>query len=102
MVIFATGAWLGWIANTARIQREAVASIRRDYGSVWYDWEFQNGRFTASGWLWATRWLVNLVGVDAFGHVKSADVVAGPGTSDEGLDQIGRLGRLESLGAVRK
>ena len=61
----------GWDGSSAgrRIQREAVAVIKNAGGTVSYDWEWNNGNGMLGGKPWAPIWLVDLVGVDFFGHV---------------------------------
>ena len=44
VVVVLIGGCFGWLARGARIQREAVAAIWKDSRSVWYDWEWSNGR----------------------------------------------------------
>jgi hypothetical protein len=44
LLIVAIALLLGWIANKARQQREAVAALQKFGGFVHYDWEFKNGR----------------------------------------------------------
>ncbi len=69
VVVLLVGGWLGWIVRSARIQREAVAAIQRTGGIVLYNWNWENGKFVADGKPWAPKRLVNLFGVDCFGHV---------------------------------
>ena len=52
---------LAWLANRARIQREAVAAIERTGGKAWYDWEWQNDApvpDASTGW---PAWLVEAI-----------------------------------------
>jgi hypothetical protein len=39
ILVLVIGNWLGWLARSARRQREAVAAIQRDGGWVNYDWQ---------------------------------------------------------------
>ncbi len=75
VIVMVIGGWLGWIVRSARIQRDAVAAIENAGGSVSYDWEWNNGKGIPGGTAWAPRWLVDLIGVDYFGHVT--DVIPG-------------------------
>jgi hypothetical protein len=96
--VLIVGGWLGWVVRSAQIQRDAVAAIKQAGGSVRYDWEFSNGESLSGGKPWAPRWLVNLIGVDYFGHITAA--VAhhmSAETSDAVLAQVGRLTRVQSL-----
>ena len=71
VLVLLIGAGLGWIVRSARIQRNAVVAIEKAGGSVSYDWERSNGNDVPGGKPWAPRWLVDLVGVDYFGHVTA-------------------------------
>ena len=44
---------------------------------------------------WAPRWMVELVGPDLFGHVRSVSV--GPKTSEIVMSQIGNLQHVEEM-----
>ncbi len=96
--LMAVGVGLGWIVHQAHVQRDAVAAIKETGGAVRYDWEFRNCKALPGGKPWAPRWLVDLVGVDYFGHVTAA--VAhhmSLATTDAVIAQVGRLTRAESL-----
>jgi hypothetical protein len=98
VVVLVIGAGLGWIVRQAQIQRDAVAAIKNTGGSVSYNWEFNNGKPLPGGKPWAPGWLVNLVGVDYFGHVTGA--VAhhmSAATSVDVIAQVGRLTRVQGL-----
>ena len=51
-------ALLGWIANRARQQREAVAALQKFGGFVHYDWEFVDGRVKVprGNSIWKPTW----------------------------------------------
>ena len=70
VVVLVIGAGLGWLVRNARIQRDAVAVIERGGGGVSYDWDLQSASISAAGKPWAPSWLVDLVGIDYFGHVR--------------------------------
>jgi hypothetical protein len=95
-LVLVIGGWLGWIVRSGRIQRDAVAEIRRAGGQVWYEWEYQDGRFYMGEFHcpWP-KWLVDHVGVDYLGNVIRVDL-NGRG-SDADLVHVGKLGRLEEL-----
>jgi internalin A len=99
VLVLVIGGWLGWLVRSARIQREAVEAITVDGGFVCYDWGRRNRVFIPGGKLWTPQWLVNLVGVDYFGHVT---LVVFSDPSDAKSEQVGRLTGLEELfaGAV--
>ncbi len=58
LVILAIALGLGWIANKARQQREAVSALQKFGGFVHYDWEFKNGRVKVprGNSLWKPTW----------------------------------------------
>jgi hypothetical protein len=95
VVVLIIGAGLGWIVHPARIQREAVAAIRKDGGAALYDWEWKNGAFQRDGKPSAPKWLVDSLGVDYFGHAVCVSVRQ-PGSTST-LSNVGRLSRLEHL-----
>ena len=97
VLVLVIGVWVGWIVRSARIQRAAVAVITQAGGRVAYDWEKSSNAVGFSGaGPWAPRWLVDLIGVDYFGHVTEAgfDPTCVP---DEVLAQVGRLRQVEEL-----
>lgn len=94
-LVLIAGGWLGWMVRNARVQRDAVAEIRRSGGWVWYDWHFKSGDIDRNARPWAPKWLVDRVGVDYFGHVVFAGL--GRQASDMELAHVGRLGRVETL-----
>jgi Leucine-rich repeat (LRR) protein len=103
-------AWYVHLARQARIQRDAVAAITRLGGSVLYDWQFEGNQFRLKpgttiisnevpGW---PRWLVDRLGVDAFGSVSQVSFrrlprEPSPAEAEEVLAQIGHLRRLKQL-----
>jgi hypothetical protein len=58
LLIFGIALLLGWIANKARQQREAVAALQKFGGFVHYDWEFVDGRVKVprGNLLWKPTW----------------------------------------------
>jgi len=77
VLVLVTGAWLGWIVRSARIQRDAVAAIAETGGDVNYNWEWKDGVPVPAARPWAPRWLVDLLGVDYFGHVTRVSYARG-------------------------
>lgn len=86
---------LGWIAYRVRVQRDAVAAIRRAGGHVVYDWQKSNGIPIWNRKPRAPGWLVDLLGVDYFNNVTG--VYLDEPVTDEEIDHIGRLWSLEEL-----
>jgi len=95
LAVLVIGVETCWLVRNARIQREAVAEIERGGGGVSYDWVRGAGSNDAVGRPSAPSWLVDLVGVDYFGHVR--DVVLFDATR-ETVAAAGRLSGLRRLG----
>ena len=75
ILVLLIGGWLGWLAQTARTQREAVAAVLKAHGAIRYDWQ---GASFASGepaQPMATRWLARTIGQD---YLHSVVLVALP------------------------
>jgi hypothetical protein len=96
VLVLVIGGGLGWLVRCARIQREAVAAIEKAGGWIKYDWEWSNRNDIPEGKPWAPRWLVDLIGVDFFGHVTAVIIVSLPATDAE-VAAVGRLRRLQVL-----
>ncbi len=94
VLVLLIGAALGWLVRSARIQREAVAAIETAGGAVGYNWDSGTGRSIISGKPWAPEWLVNLFGVDYFGHVTTVWLSE---ATDANSALVGRFTRLERL-----
>ena len=69
ILVLMIGGWLGWIVRGARIQREAVAAVRRTGGSVLYDWQIRGDHGAVGGEPGSPAWLVELIGVEYFGDI---------------------------------
>jgi hypothetical protein len=74
VLVIVIGLGLGWIVRSTRIQREAVAAIERAGASVTYDSGWTENRLPLNREPWAPKWLVNMIGVDFFGHVVEVDL----------------------------
>jgi hypothetical protein len=99
VLVLAMGTGLGWIVREAHIQRDAVAAILKTGGVVFYDWDWPDGAWISAAKPRARSWLVDLVGVDYFGH---AAYVGFPlhrraAATDATLAEVGRLTRLQRL-----
>jgi hypothetical protein len=94
LFVIVLGVALGWIVREAHIQRDAVAAIRKACGSVKYSWEHGN---TFPRRPWAPSWLVNLIGVDFFGHVFDVNLSGSSRLADTTLAEVGRLNQLQRL-----
>jgi len=100
VAVLVCGGGLGWVAWRARLQREAVAAIKRAGGSVVYDWDWADGRRSGAKqrrpW---PKWLVDAVGPDLLGSVLAVYLgrVRDAPVPPELMRQVGRLGRLEAL-----
>jgi Leucine Rich repeat len=97
VLVLVTGVSVGWLVRSARIQREAVATIERAGGRVRYDSEWSTGKSIPAGKPWAPRWLTDLIGVDYFGRVTTVRLFSSSRASDATLAHVGRLTRLQRL-----
>jgi hypothetical protein len=97
VLVLVIAAWLGWIVHSARVQRDAVAAIRKLEGTVRYDWERADGRNLPNGQPRWPKWLVDQIGIDFFGHVTQVRLVAVHQLSDAELNHISHLSGLEEL-----
>jgi internalin A len=100
VVVLVLGGGFGWLAYRARVQRQAVAAIEAAGGTVFYDWDYVNGKSIppASRRPWP-RWLLDLVGPDYLGSVTWVHLhgSAGAKADDTLMVHVGRLDRLEML-----
>ncbi len=120
LLFAAVSGWIAHLIRQARIQRSTVDAVARLGGSVLYDWQFENGNlrvkpgtnFVANevpGW---PKWVVDRLGVDAFGSVTDVSISrvtmrrgaarasigkASPDEIEEALRLIGHLSRLKHL-----
>ena len=70
ILVLLVGVWFGWLVHSARTQRATLAAITNAGGSVAYNWQCTRGTSIPGGKPWAPWWLVNLIGVDFFGHPR--------------------------------
>lgn len=70
-LVLVMGGWLGWRVHLARLQREAVAAVRRHGGWVHYDYEFVNDKPTPGRQPWGPRWLRQRLGDEYFQEIRS-------------------------------
>ncbi len=94
VLVLAIGAGLGSIVRGARIQREAAAAIRNADGMVYYDWQSTPAPGTLPGKPPVPRWLVELIGVDYFGHIRAVSLHK---ATDATMAQVGQLNRLDTV-----
>jgi hypothetical protein len=97
LIVVVLGAGLGWIVRQAHVQRDAVAAIRNAGGWVSYNWEWDYGKSFPGGRPWAPSWLVELTGVDFFGHVTAITLIGSSRTTNTTLAEVGRLNHLQKL-----
>ncbi len=97
VVVLVIGAALGWLVRSARIQREAVAAIESTEGLVRYNWDWNDGKSIQGAKPWAPQWLVNLIGIDYFGHVTFVAFDDSSTATDATIEQVGRLTQLQWL-----
>ena len=97
VLVLVIGTWLGWVTRSARIEREAVAAIYNDRGMALYDWELSQGKYSPSGRPWAPLWLVDLVGLEYFGHVHQVRFWGAWWLTEDVIVHVGRLAQLQKL-----
>ncbi len=90
------GVWLGTLARMARVQYDAVATTKNTHGQVVYEWDVTDGHITLRGKPWAPTWLVDLIGIDYFGHVTQVHLTY-TASIEVAMAPIGRLVRLRVL-----
>src|SRR5262249_27354613 len=100
VLVLITGGGLGWVIHRARVQRDAVATIRRAGGDVAYSWQ---SRWDLPGRAVFTRpqppgpaWLRRILGPDFFDTVNYVRL-QGETCEDESLRAACRLPWLEEL-----
>jgi hypothetical protein len=101
-IIALVGIALGWWSYRARLQRDAVAAIKRADGYVVYDWEENRELYPYPAqpkprW---PEWLRRALGPDYLETVVEVELIGNPGTpkqSDQILEQIARLSHLKTL-----
>jgi hypothetical protein len=104
-LVLLLGIWMGWYVRRVKLQRDAVAAIKRAGGTVAYDWEWSHYNpdiIDLNGKPRAPKWLSDRVGVDYVGNVVHVNLVprrvSAPNRADDKtLAHVGRLGHLESL-----
>jgi internalin A len=77
VLVLIVGAPLGWVIGSAKIQRNAVAAIRRIDGTIVYnwDWNYEGDYIDRPSLPHWQRWLVAHVGEDYVGHVAAVEFV---------------------------
>jgi Leucine Rich repeat len=96
-LVLITGAWLGWLVRSARIQRDAVATITRADGAVKYDWGWTSGQYIPGEKPSHAGWLAKRLGVDYCGHVTDAWILGSATETQAAIEQVGSLTKLERL-----
>jgi hypothetical protein len=91
-------ALLGWFVHCVKTQQDAVASITKAHGQVYYSYQ-RDPRWGFYDWRRQPRcptWLLDLVGIDCVYSVEAAGVRVG--SKDKVLRAVGHLTRLRALG----
>ncbi len=93
LLVLIVGGGLGWYINVVRVQRHAVAVIRKSGGRVTYEWDCVPGsRFNR----WSRRvppgWVIRWFGPDAFGSVVVVTLFRN--ADDAVMAEVVRLPRL--------
>ncbi|MHC5540789.1 leucine-rich repeat domain-containing protein [Singulisphaera rosea] len=96
LVLVLAGA-LGWAVHRARVQRDAVAAIRKAKGLVFYNWQYPSGKLTPNASPPGSKWLRNLVGPDMLDPVVTVNLRA-ESADDQLLFRVGELSGLVRFG----
>jgi internalin A len=103
IIVLGIGGVLGWVAHRAHVQRDAVAAIttprRNTRGSVYYDWQFVDGKFDPDAKPPAPKWLRDALGPDVFDTVVIV-TIEGDNVDDKFLENIGKLHWVENVDLV--
>jgi hypothetical protein len=94
LVLLISG-WLGWIVRSARIQRDAVAAMKRTGALVVYGSGSTTNQTPQITHPWAPKYLVDFLGIDYF--VDVSGVYFQKHCSDAELLFVGRLTQLHDL-----
>ena len=86
---------LGWIVSRARVQRNAVAAVRKAGGTVLYDFENVRGPGPRPGLRRWQRLVANAIGVDFVSSVTMVSMPRGSGAYPQNI--LARLGVFEQL-----
>jgi Leucine Rich repeat len=95
LLVLVIGIWMGWIARSARIQREAVAAIERAGGYVGYAPNSSDGNHDPGVVQRVRKRLVGLVGIDFLTQVTTVGLT--PNGTDALMIHVGHLTSLERL-----
>ncbi len=85
-----------WISRGAQLQRNAVAAIERRGGQVEYNWDWTDGAKLPAGNPPWPAWLMRILGVDCFRHVKRVSFPPGWATDSE-LAIVAELNQVEAV-----
>ena len=106
LVVLALACGLGWLANSARAQREAIRAIEQAGGKAFYGWQLKclatpdyedlssNNPGAKPRW---PQWFVDWVPPDYYSTVKLVMII---GEADPVMPHVGRLRHLEEIDFV--
>jgi internalin A len=97
VLVLLIGGCLGWMARNARIQRDAVAAIKRAGGSVRYSHVRRKSTSKQGQKPWVPVWLADLIGVDYLDHVTNVRLSESTMGTDSAIEQTGHLSQLRQL-----
>ena len=93
--VLVLGLVLGSVVRSASVQSNAVATLRRAGAAVFYEWEPKDAKRNRTGAPAAPNWLVDLIGVDFFGGVRTVQI--DHGTQEALMPSVGELTSLQKL-----
>jgi hypothetical protein len=74
-LVVVVGLWFGWLARSAKIQRDAVAAVEGFDCQATYYWGSMQW-IDSRAEPWWPRWLEDLIGIDCLDRVVGVDVRA--------------------------
>jgi hypothetical protein len=95
VLVLLIGSWFGWIVRSARIQRDAIAVLKRVGGVVVYDSGTTTNPIPQITRPWAPKYVLDFLGIDYFAGVSG--VYFPERCSDAELLSVGRLTQLHDL-----
>ena len=98
-LVLIVGCALGWIANRARVQRSAVAAVKKAGGLAIYDFEEHRGSTPPQGLPPWKRAIADSIGIDFTSSVKFVQIPDRDSEQDRNA-ALARLGDFENLESV--
>jgi len=75
LFVLVAAVWLGWRVEQVRIQKQAIAAVKKFGGWVHFDYEFSYGKLIADRRPRWPEWLVNAIGEEYFREIRQVSLV---------------------------